>query len=482
MVFIIPEDKPNEVNQAVSSLLQQYGQRESANNLARLLGIETGGQKQGLLGIEQNTFGDLSPAHQQMYINNMNEINKAKQEQNLLDSLFGMNKGDYRAAQESIQPEMLQGGVPNLQNLSPEQQGMFLGLLRQIFGQQAEEKKKDSIAEESEAIERNEIRKQTGGLRNLTDKQRAYIALKHPKLEALIQSREKAEEAATQKELARQSVDFEKNAARHWDIAKKIFENTDELAEGLIVKENALNLMKNAIENRSTADFNKDLLANITGVEALRSKSGAEIVTAGKEYLLGNLSKAGARPNQWIEQQISKALPDVGRTDKANKAVIEMLDLDNRIARREIELRDEIASQHEQEYGYVRRTLGSDIQRELKKYAERELKRTENNLRNLESSDEKQEPLRQSRREVPPQNKTKVEFVDPRSGQLVTGYLPNDQVEDFIKKYKARAIASMPQDQEEKERSVLTPEGSRSVQKGESFDDQLRKYGMGVIQ
>jgi len=175
-----------------------------------------------------------------------------------------------------------------------------------------------------------------------------------------------------------------------------------------------------------------DVLADLTGIDSLRSPNAAGFKTAGKEFLLGNISRAGARPNQWIEQQISGALPKVGQKDSANKTVLELLDLDNRIQRKEIELVDEIANRHERQYGYVRRSLGSDVQKELNKFAKNELKVTEERIKAIQDGEQK--PKREAQIKVP-EGKTRVKLP---SGQK--GFIPTEQLEQFMEKYDAEIV------------------------------------------
>ena len=78
-------------------------------------------------------------------------------------------------------------------------------------------------------------------------------------------------------------------------------------------------MMNDAIASKNLGFWSSDNLAEITGVEAFRSPEGAIFKTASKEYFLGNISRAGARPNQWIEQQISDMMAKIGNLQKMNK-------------------------------------------------------------------------------------------------------------------------------------------------------------------
>jgi hypothetical protein len=98
------------------------------------------------------------------------------------------------------------------------------------------------------------------------------------------------------------------------DRSQKVLKESDEIASQLPQKESSLNLMNEALANKDLSFWSWDNFADKTGVEAFRSPEGALFKTAAKEYFLGNIKRAGARPNQWIEQQIQDMLAKIGRS------------------------------------------------------------------------------------------------------------------------------------------------------------------------
>jgi hypothetical protein len=114
-------------------------------------------------------------------------------------------------------------------------------------------------------------------------------------------------------------------AAGHEEISKAALKSSAERAESLPQKEFALQNMMDAVEQGNLSFFSPDSLADLTGIEAFRTPEGAGFKTAGKEFFLGSLKRAGARPNQWIEAQIADMLPKIGRSPEANLSVTEAL-------------------------------------------------------------------------------------------------------------------------------------------------------------
>lgn len=173
------------------------------------------------------------------------------------------------------------------------------------------------------------------------------------------------------------------------DIGKKVLERSDEIAEGLPQKESALGLMVDAIANKNLGFWSWDNLAEITGIEGLRSPEGAIFKTAAKEYFLGNIARAGARPNQWIEQQISDMLTKVGRSTEANLSVARALQNELSIEKERVRLTQEISDEIANGDGDYRR-LGARVSERLSKFAEQKQNELFNDLRAIKSiSDDK---------------------------------------------------------------------------------------------
>lgn len=171
------------------------------------------------------------------------------------------------------------------------------------------------------------------------------------------------------------------------DLGKKVLEQVDKIAETIPQKQSALNLMNQSIVDKNLGWPTWDNLAEITGFEGLRSPEGALFKTASKEYFLGNIARAGARPNQWIEQQISEMLQKVGRSTAANLSVSRALQNELDLDKERIRLTSEIKSELDAsggDYG----NLGRQIESRLSKYAEAKQNELFNDLRAIKSIDE----------------------------------------------------------------------------------------------
>lgn len=183
----------------------------------------------------------------------------------------------------------------------------------------------------------------------------------------------------------------ESKAKREFERAKPILARADERAESITQKEGALSLMDEAVQEGNLSFFSPDNVAEITGVEAFRTPKGAQFISSGKEYFLGSLKRAGTRPNQWIEQQIQKMLPKIGRSEEANRTVIEALKSELAIEKAQLDIIDRLAQQDEEEVGYIKGNIGQRTRKELKSFADEEQKKLEARLRSIQGSEGKPE-------------------------------------------------------------------------------------------
>lgn len=171
--------------------------------------------------------------------------------------------------------------------------------------------------------------------------------------------------------------------AGHEEIAKLGLKSAAERAEALPQKEVALENMIDSIANKDMSFWTLDNLAEITGIEGLRSPESAAFKTSAKEFFLGGIKRAGGRPNQWVEQQILDMLPKIGRSQEANLVVTEALKTELDLEKKQIELTNEIADQMERKYGYVRRDLTEQVRKKMAPYAMEKQKELQQQMKDI---------------------------------------------------------------------------------------------------
>ncbi len=196
---------------------------------------------------------------------------------------------------------------------------------------------------------------------------------------------------------------FESQRKYESEIATPFLKKVDASRDAVRQKESAVDLMKNAIEEGNLGFFSKDNLANFLGRfgEGLRTAKGAQLLNAQKEFLLGNIQRAGTRPNQWIEQQISQMLARVGRTDEANLTVTEALKAETDIERKKIQVTDELADKYRKEIGYVPANIGAMVDKQLKPYADEIQNKLAYRLRELYENEQGISKISKATKKVP---------------------------------------------------------------------------------
>jgi hypothetical protein len=146
-------------------------------------------------------------------------------------------------------------------------------------------------------------------------------------------------------------------------------------------KKRASQQLDAALAEGKTGGFSLDNLARIFNRPELLSQSAAQQLGAVKELLVSNIGRVGARPNQWIEQQISLALPDLGKSTAANKTLSAAVNGEVQLADQRIKLTDQIAEDDEKKYGYVKGDIAARVDKALKPYADQINTRTAYTMR-----------------------------------------------------------------------------------------------------
>lgn len=193
----------------------------------------------------------------------------------------------------------------------------------------------------------------------------------------------------------------EARAKREFERAKPVLARADERAEEMPQKESALFLMKDAIKTGNLGFFSLNNLAKITGITGFRDPKGAQFISAGKEYFLGSLKRAGARPNQWIEQQIQKMLPMIGISEPANLTITEILENDLKVGRENLKILYRLVNEDEKKFGYIKGDIGQRVREELRKFANKEQEKLEVRLREIQKTEKAAPPLKKVSKGTP---------------------------------------------------------------------------------
>ncbi len=126
------------------------------------------------------------------------------------------------------------------------------------------------------------------------------------------------------------------------EVNRPILKEIGELRKNIPLQEQSILDIKTAAPGVGWQDY----LAEKYNFEPLRTESGVKLKTAVKDFFLSDLSRAGARPNQWIEQQLATALPAIGRDPQANLITAAGLEFKVDLAKKRAELIDELSEKY----------------------------------------------------------------------------------------------------------------------------------------
>ncbi len=274
-------------------------------------------------------------------------------------------------------PQVAQALAGNLQKMQQQQQTM--GLLQNILGGNL------SAGQPMQQSSLSQQETQGGPGSSVADSDIAALAVVNPQLAKVLQQQK---DASLQRELTEKKRGWElEDLARkeETDIAKPILLELNQVRKNIPYQEQAIEDIKEASPNVGWRDF----VADLVGAEPLRTAEGARLKTAIKDFFLSDLTRAGARPNQWIEQQLADALPKIGRSKEANLITAEGLKFKVDLAKKRMEIIDKLAEDQKKRHGYVKGDIDSLSYNMMKPYVrerQKELKTAIEEIKKAEKS------------------------------------------------------------------------------------------------
>lgn len=205
------------------------------------------------------------------------------------------------------------------------------------------------------------------------------MALENPQLASLMQAQRLHQEKQREKFQ-------EKTLDRHWEIAKPAMERVAKKEASLDDLQTALDAQVRAVKEGNLGAWTKDHIANMFGLEGLRSPEAAIFLSAAKTMLIDTLSGVSAKGlNQFLEKTMYGALMQLGRDEESNLAVAALfqtkLNKDKEYAR----IFNKLVEQDMRRYGTVLMDVEQRARKLFTPFAEKENKRLENEVRELEN-------------------------------------------------------------------------------------------------
>lgn len=329
--------------------------------------------------------------------NNFAQVGQRRQDTNAIENILAQ-------AMSANDPAVLQNSIGKiLSQVSPERQGPAVQYLQSVMSNLKEQQLQTNQQSQSSGVQQNNPAQPNitrfspkipeeqsiqsidpssqsidGGLRSMPEDQ--LIQMNNAKSKQELKRRQTEKVAAEKKNEKKPSLGNKIAEKR----AEELLKRADEIAESLPQKQSSLNLMNDSVLSKDLSFWSLDNLAELTGIEGLRSQEGSIFKTAAKEYFLGSLTRAGARPNQWIEQQISDMLTKIGRSTQANLSVARALQSELDIEKERVRLTYEIADEIDNTDGDYRK-LAPRLNESLSKYAETKQSELFNDIKAIKS-------------------------------------------------------------------------------------------------
>jgi len=220
---------------------------------------------------------------------------------------------------------------------------------------------------------------------SMSPEQMDILALVDPQAASYMQKKEKE---------ARQT--FESDRSYHTQFSKKAEDEAHELRRSLPKKEMAISFAKDAVLSGDLNYFSPDKLADATGIDLFRTSKGSALLTAGKENLLSNMSRASARAqNMWFEQRLNSMFPKIGQSQEANETILEMLEAEQKMDQLYLSAFDKIVSEDQENLGYVRKDVAERAQKEVDAQQKDILKASSFRMKQIQEREEGLSSLKQ---------------------------------------------------------------------------------------
>jgi len=216
----------------------------------------------------------------------------------------------------------------------------------------------------------------------------SQLAIEEPQIAKVLQHQEDVSLRERREEETRKRKEFESERSFHTGYSKDQEKEAEIFRSSIPKKEMALKFARDAIEGGQLNYFSLDKLADVTGVDLFRTAKGAQLITASKENLLGNMSRVSARAqNIWFEQRLNSMFPKVGQSEEANLTVQEMLEGEVALDKAYLNEFDRIVEEDEKKYGFTKKDASKRARQNIKSLEKEIMDRTSFRMKEIEEKE-----------------------------------------------------------------------------------------------
>lgn len=348
---------------------QQYQQENEA--IKKLTGMDPSGIRDPKMRQQL-----LSMAMEQQYAETPqqkldNERNKVKMQQ---EEIYNRQKqlADYKNEERrKYSDEILNNNSPNQNNTSEQFRGAPFKLDQQ----------QKTTPSQSRKFSNDQILK---------------LSFMDPQVARIAQSQNEAQERTARDEATIERQTKEKDRDFHTSYSRDAVKEVEGLRQSLPKLEMSLDFARNAIESNEVGAFSLANLGQRLGMPELQTAKGAQLVTAAKENLLGNMSRVSSRAqNKWFEQRLNSMMAQIGQSPEANLTAQEMLEAEVAIGKAYVSEFDRLSEEDMKNFGYERKDIAKRARNATKHLENHIFNRASYRMKEIEENGQKLENLKE---------------------------------------------------------------------------------------
>jgi len=166
---------------------------------------------------------------------------------------------------------------------------------------------------------------------------------------------------------------FETDREFHSKRSDPIIEEAENVMKVSPIEQGLIDQQRRDIESGNTSGILPYLVDKL-GLEAYRNPESARFKTASKQRFVESLHElggAGARPNQFIEQQLVAAQAGLGRDAESNLSVLDLEQFVKDMKNQRAQFISDLSEKDRQEFGYVKSDVGQRANKLMENYSEK---------------------------------------------------------------------------------------------------------------
>jgi hypothetical protein len=223
-----------------------------------------------------------------------------------------------------------------------------------------------------------------------TPDQIARITLKNPSFGNLLLKEKEAQQREDIANRKLQQRDSEFNQKQNLEERKFAFQTNQDYQksvsknrESLKQQQDSFNALQYANATGDLGFWSKDNLANLTGIDGLRSKEGAIFQNAAKNYFLGDIGNIPGRSNQLLQRTLLDSYAKIGTSQEARDSVLQIYQGKINKLQRYLNTYDAIVQEETERYGYIQPNIEARVNQRLENVYKEEDQATIQRIKNI---------------------------------------------------------------------------------------------------